>query len=233
MAVLILLVATWLNYRQHMRPKVGLNLAMQGLAGAGLPEDGRTFTGRTESVPAEAPVRAPGADEVASGRETIYQGILWMQEKYEQYREQANRRYEQLKGELGRSERRYHELVASIEQVGGGVSGRVMGGAVPAGREEVLAKRSGEIGRREATAGEEAFIGEPANGGGLVAEGGGEVLESQLRTERLKVGELERELHTERLKVEELMFKLQANSQLLMTIYQELDKSLQFERVAN
>jgi hypothetical protein len=42
----------------------------------------------------------------ATGRETIYQGILWMKEKYEQYREQADQRYELLREEFARSERR-------------------------------------------------------------------------------------------------------------------------------
>ncbi|HEV2353479.1 MAG TPA: hypothetical protein VGR89_04510, partial [Puia sp.] len=67
----------------------------------------------------------------------------------------------------------------------------------------------------------------------MVPEEGAEALETELRSERLKVVELERELRNERTKVEELVIKLQANSQLLLTIYQELDKSLQFERVAN
>jgi chromosome segregation ATPase len=39
-----------------------------------------------------------------------------MKEKYEQYREQADRRYEQLRDELGRSDRRYQDLLATIEQ---------------------------------------------------------------------------------------------------------------------
>lgn len=50
------------------------------------------------------------------GKDNIYQGILWMKEKYEQYREQADRRYELLKEELNRSERRYQDLLLSMEE---------------------------------------------------------------------------------------------------------------------
>ena len=50
------------------------------------------------------------------GKDSIYQGILWMKEKYEQYREQADRRYELLKEELNRSERRYQDLLLSMEE---------------------------------------------------------------------------------------------------------------------
>src|SRR5579872_1033757 len=118
MAVLILLVATWLNYRQHWRPKVGLNLAMEGWAGEALPAAGGPFTGSALSVSAEPQVKQADAGEVQEGRDNVYRGILWMKEKYERYREQADRRYEQLKEELGRSERRYHELAAAMAQVG-------------------------------------------------------------------------------------------------------------------
>lgn len=42
-----------------------------------------------------------------------YRGFLWMKDKYEQYREQTDRKYEKLKEELTRSENRYLELLTS------------------------------------------------------------------------------------------------------------------------
>jgi hypothetical protein len=50
------------------------------------------------------------------GKDNIYQGILWMKDKYEQYREQADQRYELLKEELKRSEHRYQDLLLSMEE---------------------------------------------------------------------------------------------------------------------
>jgi hypothetical protein len=50
------------------------------------------------------------------GKYNIYQGILWMKAKYEQYRDQADQRYELLKEELKRSECRYQDLLLSIEE---------------------------------------------------------------------------------------------------------------------
>jgi hypothetical protein len=47
----------------------------------------------------------------------------------------------------------------------------------------------------------------------------------QLDTKQGIIEELETQLRSERMKVEELVLKLQVNSQLLLTIYRELDKS--------
>ncbi|WP_431215559.1 hypothetical protein ACQ86N_13240 [Puia sp. P3] len=54
-----------------------------------------------------------GGEESLSERERnrMYKGILWMKEKYEQYRDLADRRIEQLKDELVRSEQRYRDLL--------------------------------------------------------------------------------------------------------------------------
>jgi len=264
MAIVILLVATWLNYRRHLRPKVGLNLAMEGwagegLAGGGVILEGAASRGRNDAERREAVAGTASARErekrvegekweesekrteggkweeegSGSGRETIYRGILWMKEKYEQYREQADLRYERLKEELGRSERRYHELVAAMQYNRNGMPGTALVERVQAAPPPLTAGEGDLIPEygEEMTAGEGEILGEIGNGGLLVSEAGGEVLRSELRIERLKVKELERELQTERLKAEELVIKLQDNSQLLMNIYQELDKSLTSARV--
>lgn len=239
MAVVILLVATWLNYRRHIRPKVGLRLAMEGWGGEGLPGGGGAFVGDEEAFAGRGAGEAV-EDEAEAGGDRIYRGILWMKEKYEQYREQADRRYEQMREELGRSERRYQELVGAMLQSRETALGIVMekraeaadiaDAGMTAGEGEIIAEPVGEMTAGE---GEIEVIGKAGNGAQLVAaEGGGEVLQSELRSERLKIQDLERQLRTERQKVEELVVKLQANSQLLMTIYQELDKSLTTGKVA-
>jgi hypothetical protein len=46
-----------------------------------------------------------------------YQGMLWIKEKYEQYREAADQKYERLKEELSRSEKRYIDLLASRSEI--------------------------------------------------------------------------------------------------------------------
>ncbi len=52
-----------------------------------------------------------GAEMPGSGNGNIYKGILWMKEKYEQYVEQSDRRYERLKEDLARSEKKYQDLL--------------------------------------------------------------------------------------------------------------------------
>ncbi len=46
----------------------------------------------------------------------MYRGILWMKEKYEQYRDLADKRYEELREELNRTEKRYQDLLATVEE---------------------------------------------------------------------------------------------------------------------
>lgn len=251
MAVIILVVASWLNYRQHFRPKLWLKLAMGGLNGGSLhaaavfmespsPSGGGLSGVRVEPA-VEADVRdvaveqragEPATVEMESGSDKIYRGILWMKEKYEQYREQADSRYEQLKAELGRAEQRYQELVGAMQHGMDKSLGTVtakrsdlgiagVATEMTAGEGEYIAETAGE-----GSADDGDIPGEFGNGSRLVTESGAAVLQSELRAERLKVEELEKELRTERMKVEELVVKLQSNSEMLMNIYQELDKSL-------
>ena len=69
----------------------------------------------TETASKEREERADDIDLPEEMNGNIYRGILWMKEKYEQYRDLADRRYEQLKEELARSEKKYEDLVASGE----------------------------------------------------------------------------------------------------------------------
>jgi hypothetical protein len=189
MAVIILCVGTWMNYVRHARSKGGLRMAVEGMGGEPfigrddvVGEGGETF-GEAESGDAETIAEGESGDRrtiaegesgdasdreelTATGNERIYQGILWMKEKYEQYREQADHRYELLREEYGRSEQRYQGLLATLEQ----------------DKNRAL---------------------------GMVTDDRIEELEAQLRVERLKVGEL--------------VMKLQANSELILRIYRELE----------
>jgi hypothetical protein len=158
-AVILLLVATWLNYLRTVRSKGSLRLAVEGLGGEVRPgndelervepggdweERDQEESEREESEREESDHEQSEREELtATGKETIYQGILWMKEKYEQYREQADRQLAAVRVQL--------DLKRAIV----------------------------------------------------------EDLEAQLRSERLKVGEL--------------VQKLQANSELMLRIYRELE----------
>jgi hypothetical protein len=194
MAVIILCVGTWMNYLRSARSKGSLRLAVEGLG-----RDGE-FSSEVEGYRSDELGNVERADTsdreelTATGKETIYQGILWMKEKYEQYREQADLRYELLREEFGRSERRYQELLVTMEQ-----NQNQALGTVTNSRPEVvnmMVAEAGEVG------GEDKAIPD-------VKQGIIEDLETQLRSERLKV--------------EELVRKLQANSELILRIYKELE----------
>jgi hypothetical protein len=215
--VIILLVGTWLNYLRTARSKVGLRLAVEGLRGGVRPGDGESggegevsseagelvgegqnssevgeLDGEQENSRGFGELGGAGAESgdesdreelTATGKETIYQGILWMKEKYERYREQADQRYELLREEFGRSERRYQELMAIMEQD----KNRVLG--------DHLAEAQGQLNAKQ------------------------EVIEEKQGI----IEDLEVQLRSERLKVEELIKKLQANSELILRIYRELE----------
>jgi|GEM_PF-798832 hypothetical protein len=188
--IISLLVTTWLQYRRRQLDPGGLRLSMEG--GDSLsyrehePDDPVEHgPANAEHNPANHPERIPDKESVTEwkGKDNIYQGILWMKEKYEQYRDQADHRYELLKEELKRSEHRYQDLLLSVEE----------------------------------------------NKSSLPATG---QQQEQLDARQLIIDELEEQLRIERLKVEELVATLQNNSQLLLNIHQELDKSVHIAKEA-
>ena len=196
--IISLLVTTWLHYRRRMLDPGGLRLSVEGLDNAmepermsQLPDDLLSYreSGLDEPVqhdPADNDQRGRESVSQWKGKDNIYQGILWMKEKYEQYRDQADQRYELLKEELSRSERRYQDLLLSMEENKSGLP--------PAAALAMVEAQYSQV-------------------------------RQQLDARQLIIDELEEQLRVERLKVEELVTKLQSNSQLLLNIYQELDKS--------
>lgn len=196
--IISLLVTTWLHYRRRMLDPGGLRLSVEGLDNAmepermsQLPDDLLSYreSGLDEPVqhdPADNDQRGRESVSQWKGKDNIYQGILWMKEKYEQYRDQADQRYELLKEELNRSERRYQDLLLSMEENKSGLP--------PAAALAMVEAQYSQV-------------------------------RQQLDARQLIIDELEEQLRVERLKVEELVTKLQSNSQLLLNIYQELDKS--------
>jgi hypothetical protein len=127
MAVIILLVATWMNYLRNARPRGGLTFAIEGLGGEVSPGNGDIFIRRDDVVgEGEALLhseeewmgdnaeRVAEEDLTATGKETIYRGILWMKEKYEKYREQADRQLAALRVQLDQKQGIIDELEAQL-----------------------------------------------------------------------------------------------------------------------
>lgn len=233
MAIISMLITTWLHYRRKGREQGGMVLAVEGF---GRLTDGELETNEEEAADSTAVTDStvvtdssttvdstdPVADEEWNkGNENIYRGILWMKEKYEQYREMTDKRYEQLKEELGRSEQRYQDLMLVLEE-----SKNRSLGAVANPKEDILStdmsSGEGEI-LSSGQGGSPAESGFPTESGfPAVAETGAD---RELASKQVIIDELEVQLRVERLKVEELVIKLQHNGQLLLNIYQELDKS--------
>jgi hypothetical protein len=126
----ILLVTTWLQYRRRQKFTDGLLLSVEGVSSgeeeamassyhaAGVEEpggDAAAINDQSKDDRVEGPVPRVaemfGEDDY---KENLYKGILWMKDKYEQYRDMADQRYERLKDQLTKVESRYEDLLASI-----------------------------------------------------------------------------------------------------------------------
>ncbi|HXO74459.1 MAG TPA: hypothetical protein VN824_04495 [Puia sp.] len=126
MFIVAMLVTTWLHYRRRRKTQDQMALAMEGLDLSAAPEILIAAMKRGAALPmlaAESELAAGEGAEPVSGeeRETIapadaienmYKGILWMKEKYEQYRDMADQRIEELKEQVARAEKKYEDLLA-------------------------------------------------------------------------------------------------------------------------
>jgi hypothetical protein len=117
LTVFLTLLTTWFHYRSQRagspyrsQPGSPLVLSIEGM------EEGGTFSveppgqGKDGWVDTERTVNSGEEDY----RENMYRGILWMKEKYEQYRDLADQRYERLKEQLTGAEKKYEELLESV-----------------------------------------------------------------------------------------------------------------------
>jgi hypothetical protein len=259
-SIVWMLVTTFLQHRRSWKEQSGLRLAIEGRAVEGGPlEAGRFEAGQFEAAPVEVgPVSSHGFGQEATGdgkepenvsiepededidwnkdNENMYRGILWMKEKYEQYRELTDKRYERLREELGRSEQRYQDLLLKMEENGGPPLG--MGQAYGGGQARGVgqAREAGQAhGGAQSNGGAQSHDG--AQSHAVVERAYGveephpyDLLAGELNAKQAVIEELEEQLRVERLRVEELIFKLQTNGQLLQQIYIELDKSYGMSR---
>ncbi|HEY4062051.1 MAG TPA: hypothetical protein VGM30_09135 [Puia sp.] len=130
-AVLAMLVSTYFHYRRKERGHEGVIFAMEGyglldtggnarMGGDAIEEGSMDLAGRTDLTDRTDSGSGEGHREDFDVREDpnerIYKGILWMKEKYEQYRDLADRRYEQIKEELARAEKKYQDLLEGREE---------------------------------------------------------------------------------------------------------------------
>ena len=118
-AILFMLVTTWIHYRRRQTLDSPLLLSIEGI---GAVDDGgpvaepHTLAGDGR-VDEERSVKDGDEDY----KENLYRGILWMKEKYEQYRDLADERYERLKEQLTQVEKRYEDLLESVQRRPSGI----------------------------------------------------------------------------------------------------------------
>ncbi len=111
-SVLFMLISTWLQYRRRNGLSEHLVLAIEGRpAGEELEKELIASSFGEEIVDNRVEDLAPQTED--EYRENLYKGILWMKEKYEQYRDLADERYSRLKDQLTLVEKRYEDLLAA------------------------------------------------------------------------------------------------------------------------
>jgi hypothetical protein len=257
LVVVSMLVTTWLHYRRKRRVPEDLLLSLSGIRASGLGfgeaaaivtpailESGAEFSGNGQE-PLQEPAGEPALDP--DQQENIYKGILWMKQKYEQYRDMADRRYDQLKEQLSRTEKKYQELLEAAScNVAPAISRDVAPAAsrnvAPAAETSDVEKASypdlleeknrqiaflqQQLDQRIKTYHQAELDGRENKSRMLELE------EMQLRTRHLLeekqayIDQLEGQLVAERRKIEDLVSKLQVSSQQLLMIYEELDRSV-------
>jgi len=161
MMTIALLVTTYFHYRRRRGPQAGLVFSVDGYSlSTGDPEDLASGLSLTSPAAAEWAGNAretatsnvdvewkEGADPDEIHNDNMYRGILWMKEKYERYRDLADKRYDALREELDRAEKRYQDLLAGLEE------------------KKAAQALAGPVGRGTNTVGE-AGMGDGSNDGG-------------------------------------------------------------------
>ena len=176
-AILSMLVTTWLHYRRRRQESGEVFLSIEGFDAGGRREE--IFIPVRLSEKEGDRVDESGADEDREYQNTVYKGILWMKEKYEQYRDLSDQRYERLKDELAKSEKKYQDLLASIVEVKvGDRREKLLSGTAHALVEERTEAHSPGIDRAVTTVEANEHTGEtpPGSNGAVQEEEGGQVL---------------------------------------------------------
>jgi hypothetical protein len=97
MVLIVLLLTTYLHYRKRRKRQL---------------EEGDVAGYPVETTASPQNSGSFENGEYPDNSENPYKGLLWMKDKYEQYREQTDNKYEKLKEELARSEQKYLDLLA-------------------------------------------------------------------------------------------------------------------------
>ena len=183
--VLLTMVATWISYRRSRAAAEFLLLQMEGL------DEGDAFSVEPEDVSKDLP-RDEGDERVDAERsvkegeddykENLYKGILWMKEKYEQYRDLADERHERLKDKLARVEKKYEDLLAQV--------GSANPEMVEAGTTITSMRDAGGVGLGQGAAAAEEF---PTGRGPLEFSGETEIIveRAEASGDRIRIQELE------------------------------------------
>jgi hypothetical protein len=210
MMVIAMLVTTWLHYRRKQKAEEKVAVSMEGLDLSADPAvliaamNRRLVLAEGEAVSSAIPETPPFMPEkslTAEEKENMYRGILWMKEKYEQYRDLADQRIEQLKDALAGAEKKYQDLLETRT-----------GGA----RDTAEVAAPGETDTAEAAA--------PGATDVELEQRYTAALQKLEEKDRV-IEMLQSEVQSQWQKTEELVVKLQNSSQLLLNISQELDKA--------
>jgi hypothetical protein len=202
MMVIAMLVTTWLHYRRKQKVEEKVAVSMEGLDLSADPAVLIAAMNRRLVLvegEAERPPFTPEKTLTPEEKENMYRGILWMKEKYEQYRDLADQRIEQLKDALARAEKKYQDL---LETRTGGATDTAEAVATDSAEAAAPGATDAELEQRYTAA-----------------------LQKLEEKDRV-IETLQSEVQSQWQKTEELVLKLQNSSQLLMNISQELERPI-------
>ncbi|HWK05952.1 MAG TPA: hypothetical protein VNS58_20065 [Puia sp.] len=235
MVLIVLLITTWLHYRKKRRQDMEEPDASYLFPARNFSE-GPSGLSENPSHSSEDSSR-PSGDRFASGlfiggqtaslpeeSGNAYRGLLWMKDKYEQYREQTDRKLEKLKEELARSEEKYLNLLISrsplplsIVSQPPPVTGEIaVVQDIPSQESSPAEAPQGNLAQTEAPISIQPDEKDQQIG----------LLQLELEERIKNYHELKELLSREKDKTADLTAKLECNIRLLRRIHQEMDRSL-------
>lgn len=253
MVLIALLVTTWLHYRKKRRQHLEETKAPSHARDWSYPSPATTyqsFAGNFSDKSARPSGNLSTGDPTAAlpkENGNAYRGLLWMKDKYEQYREQTDRKIEKLKEELARSEEKYLNLLASRSPLPQDSSPQEV--AILSQENSQQEQENEEASLHHQVEEKNRLINllqleleeRIKNFHQLEYQGqedkarAEELNEQYVKTEellaarQLKIEELNQQLTREKDKAADLAAKLECNIRLLRHIHQEMDRSLNAE----
>ena len=246
MVLIALLVTTYLHYRKKRRDIRDRHSQEELIRNSSEDPEVGKLRSSNDRLAGSLFVGDPTAALPEEGG-NAYRGLLWMKDKYEQYREHTDRKFEKLKEELARAEEKYLNLLAARQPLAEQLlpkvippessSPEISSIAIPLTEENASPSTTEEKERQieflqleleQRIRDYHQLQHQYQEEQGRTAELSEQYAQTQelVKARQFEIEELNTRLLQQQHKLTDLTYKLECNTQLLLRIHQELDSTL-------